>query len=83
MAKQKYCKIGINLTVGNRKAALVEPIEVEDETDVNGFDGELNVLVGLFADAVKALPSLDAYTMNDVKDAVIKYFDIQVGTVNE
>lgn len=76
MAKQKYVKVQINLSIGNRKSQIVDPIEVEE--DANTFDGELNTLVLDFLDAVKALPtSGENYSREDLIGALCECFDLK------
>lgn len=76
MAKQKYVKVQVNLSVGNRKSSVVDPIEVDE--DCNTFDGEINTLVMDFLDAVKSLPCTDGnYTREDLIDAVCNCFELQ------
>jgi hypothetical protein len=75
----KYCKIGLSLNIGNRKASIGEPIELpEGELNTNTCDDELSILVANFAMAVMALPSADStYTFDAVKSAVADYFQLQ------
>jgi flagellar biosynthesis regulator FlbT len=76
MAKQKYVKIQVGLSIGNRKSQVSDPVEVED--DVNFFDGELNTLIVNFEDAVKALPSIDGnYTKGDIVEALCSIYNLQ------
>lgn len=78
--KQKYCKVSVVLGIGNRKSAVQDPVEIEE--DANSFDGELNTLILDFIDAVKSLPCANrAYTRDDVRTAICACLELQPITV--
>ena len=76
MAKTKYVKVQVAVSVGNRQSKIVDPIEVEE--DANTFDGELNTLVLDFLDAIKSLPvNGTSYTREDLITSLCSCFDLQ------
>ena len=75
MAKQKYVRVAVNLTIGNRKSSVVDPIEVDE--DANRFDGELTTLLLNVKDAIKALPCIDGnYSETDFVDSLCETFEL-------
>ena len=73
---QKYCKVVVNLGIGNRRSQVTDPIETEEA--VNRFDGELTTLLLNVKDAVKSLPCSDGnYSENDFVDCLCETFDLQ------
>jgi len=76
MSKPKYVKVQVNVSIGNRKSQVVDPIATDEDT--NAFDGELTELLLVFVDAVKALPCSDGnYTREDVIDSICETFELQ------
>lgn len=85
MAKQKQCKTGLSLNIGNRKVNLTNPIDLEEDAiDTNHCDNELTHLIYLFEQAIITLPNAaqyESYTKESLKDSLCEYFDLQRVTI--
>lgn len=79
MAKTKYCKVNVAISIGNRSSKITDPVDLgEEPVSDNSFDGELNTLVMNFLDAVIALPvSGTSYTRDSLITAVCNCFELQ------
>lgn len=83
--KPKFCKLSLSLSVGNRKSAVTNPIEIEvpedGAFDPNTVDYEIGELVDLFVKALVSLPCNGTnYTRADVQNAVTAYFNPPITT---
>jgi hypothetical protein len=73
---QKYCKVQVAVSIGNRKSQVVDPIEVEEA--VNFFDGELTTVLQNVEDAIRSLPCTDGnYTKANIIDSLCTLYDLQ------
>jgi hypothetical protein len=79
---EKFCKVGVQISIGNRKSSVVDPVSLGDESE--SVSGELTTVLLNVVDAIKSLPTVDGnYTRQNIVDAVCILFDLQPIPVEE